>query len=81
MVKELGRIELVDSYLASPHVSHPALVPQVAHLGVVTPRRTMLKIGHISKSFLHPKCVFFIGLPIRNSCINSIHEIIQRLDD
>jgi len=30
--------------LASPHVSHPALVPQVAHLGIVTPRGPMLVI-------------------------------------
>ena len=31
--------------LAGPHVSHSGLVPEVAHLGLVTPRRTILEMS------------------------------------
>ena len=34
--------------LAGPHVAHPALVPQVAHLRVVTSGRPVLQHIHIT---------------------------------
>ena len=33
----------VRALLARPHVSHPALVPEVAHFGLVTPGRPVLQ--------------------------------------
>ena len=42
----------VRALLARPHVSHPALVPEVAHLRGVTSRRAVLKIFQCDKTHM-----------------------------
>jgi len=42
----------VRALLARPHVSHPALVPEVAHLRGVTSRRAVLKIFLCDKTHM-----------------------------
>ena len=72
-------MELEDSYLASPHVSHSALVPQVAHLGIVTPRGPMLKIGHILLVIPSPQVCISHSPNSWNHILTNNKEQLQKL--